>query len=88
MLIPNSFGLTVKAKNFLSIGTSDDLSKLLPKTYSPSQLTKLQILLEESGRFSDEDVSAIVKQVSEDESKLGRLIRKDMKYVRPILVKI
>ena len=28
MLIPNSFGLTVKAKNFLSIGTSDDLSKL------------------------------------------------------------
>ncbi len=28
MLIPNSFGLTVKAKNFLSIDTSDDLSEL------------------------------------------------------------
>ena len=28
MLIPNSFGLKVKAKNFLSIDTSEDLSKL------------------------------------------------------------
>ena len=28
MLIPNSFGLTVKAKNFLSIDTSEDLSEL------------------------------------------------------------
>ena len=28
MLIPNSFGLTVNAKNFLSIDTPEDLSEL------------------------------------------------------------
>ena len=28
MLIPNSFGLTVNAKNFLSIDAPEDLSKL------------------------------------------------------------
>lgn len=77
-----------KLYNSNKIVTTHDLSKLLPKTYSLSQLTKLQILLEESGRFSNEEVSQIVAQVSEDESKLGRLIGKNMKYVRPLLAKI
>ena len=77
-----------KFYNSNKIVTTHDLSKLLPKTYSPSQLIKLQRLLEESGQFSGEQVDAIVKQVSEDESQLGRLIGKDMKYVRPLLAKI
>jgi len=66
----------------------DNLMKLLPKNYSPSQLTQLQVLLEQTGRFSLEEVDMIVSQVKDDESKLGRLIGKKMKFVKPILDKI
>lgn len=66
----------------------DDLMKLLPKQYCPSQLTQLQISLEQSGRFTLEEVDMIVSQAKEDESKLGRLLGKKMRFVKPILDKI
>lgn len=66
----------------------EDLSVLLPKVYSPSQLTQLQILLEDCSKFSDAEINQIIEQVRVDESGLGRLLGKKMKFVRPILNKL